>query len=91
MDLQRFRILSARDRALVAIAVLMDGRDAGGFLESDAVNGPALKRAADALSELPPDLRMPLTGTLLRLAVEEVGPSHADPRHEFVYQDSSEK
>lgn len=72
MDLNRFKALSARLRALVAVAVLLDGREAHVYLESDAVNGPGLKRAALELAGLEPELRMPFVGTLLRGALEEL-------------------
>ena len=71
MDAQRFRSLSARLRALVAVAVLLDGREAAAYLELDASHGEALKRAAIELSALEPDLRMPFLGTALRSALEE--------------------
>ena len=72
MDMQRFRALSAHDRALVAIAVLLDGREATAYLEADAAHGILLKRAALDLAGLDPELRMPLTGTLLRSALQEL-------------------
>jgi hypothetical protein len=72
MDAQRFRSLSPRQRALVAVAVLLDGREAGMYLENDAVNGQGLKRAALDLAGVEPDLRMPLVGTLLRDALKEM-------------------
>ena len=65
--------MSAKNRALVAIATLLDGREAGRYLEFDAVNGAGLKRAAEDLASLTPDLRMPLAGTLLREACEKIG------------------
>ena len=73
MDLQRFRTLSPHHRALVAIAVLLDGREAGAFLENDAASGGVLSRAARDMSALPPDLRMPSVGTMLRSAIRDMG------------------
>ena len=72
MDAQRFRALSARDRALVAIAVLLDGREASTYLEPDARNGHGLKRASLELAGLDPELRMPFVGTMLRAALQEL-------------------
>lgn len=72
MDLHRVRSLPARAKALVALAVLLDGREAGTYLERDASNGSNLARAANDLAALPTDLRMPLAGTLLRSALEEL-------------------
>ena len=73
MDMQRFRSLSPRNRALVAIAVLLDGHEAGVYLEFDAVHGAGLQRAAQELASQKPEVRMPLVGTLLRTALEELG------------------
>ena len=72
MDARRFRSLAARQRALVAIAVLLDGREAAVFLESDVAHGEDLKEAALMLAELEPDLRMPYIGTMLRGALTEL-------------------
>ena len=72
MDSQRLRGLSAKNRALVAVATLLDGREAGRYLEFDAVNGAGLKRAAEEMASLAPELRMPLSGTLLREACEKI-------------------
>lgn len=71
-DSQRFRSLRPEQRALVAVAVLLDGREAGMYLENDAINGEGLKRAALDLAGVAPELRMPLVGTLLRDALEEL-------------------
>ena len=72
MDAQRFRSLAARQRALVAVAVLLDGREAGLYLENDSVNGAGLKRAAMDLAGFEPELRMPFVGTILRSALQEI-------------------
>lgn len=66
MDAHRFRALTHRQRAIAAVAVLLDGREAPAYLENDAVNGEALRAAADDLARMDPDLRMPLVGSLLR-------------------------
>lgn len=72
MDLQRFRSLSAHNQALVAIAVLLDGHEADVYLENDAVHGSGLQKAAQELASQKPEVRMPLLGTLLRSANEEL-------------------
>ncbi|MCB0338813.1 MAG: hypothetical protein KDD53_04375 [Bdellovibrionales bacterium] len=72
MDTQKFRALSARDRALVAIAVLLDGHEAEHYLSNDSEKGVALSRAAQDLSSQSPELRMPFLGTMLRTAIEEL-------------------
>ena len=71
-DISRFRALSERERAVVAVAVLLDGHDAGLYLESDRERSKALTRAASDLAELAPELRLPLLGTLLRAALGEL-------------------
>lgn len=72
MDAQRFRVLSARQRALVAMAVLLDGREAAVYLEKDAVDGSGLQKAAVDLASQTPELRMPFVGSLLRDALNEL-------------------
>ena len=71
-DLSRFRSLSVRERALVAVAVLLDGHDAIDHFASDRDRSAALSRAAKDLAELSPELRIPLAGTLLREAVTQL-------------------
>jgi hypothetical protein len=72
MDAERFRDLSARERALTSLAVLLDGREAAAFLEIVSKNGQALRDAALELGELEPELRMPYVGTALRTALAEL-------------------
>ena len=71
MDAQKLRALSAHERALVAVAVLLDGREASVYLENDAQHGQALERAAADLASMEVDLRMPYAGTVLRAALQE--------------------
>ena len=70
--LSRFRALSSKERALVALAVLLDGHDAEAFLQSDKDRSLALTRAAGDLAQLAPEVRMPLLGTQLRIALEDL-------------------
>ena len=72
MSLIRFKSLSSEKRALVAIAVLLDGHEALSYLGSDSILGNSLQRAADELATLEPEFRMPLAGTLLREAITEL-------------------
>ena len=72
MDSQRFRALTPRNRALVAIALLLDGREAHSYLEIDAISGTGMKRAALDLSDADAELRIPFVGTMLRIALEEL-------------------
>ena len=73
MDSKGLRSLNPRQQALVAIAVLLDGVEAGNYLETDAEDGARLKEAADELSGEKAELRMPFAGTLLRIALEKMG------------------
>jgi len=71
MDVQRFRVLSVRQKALIAIAVLLDGREAAEYLENDVSNGPGLKKAAIDLANQDPEVRMSYLGTMLRVSLDE--------------------
>lgn len=71
MSLGTWRSLSPRERALVAVAVLIDGNDSRIYLECDAEKSEQLKRAADELCSLEVDARLAFVGTVLRLALEE--------------------
>jgi hypothetical protein len=63
--------LSPKDRALVAVAVLVDGSDSKIYLESDSEKAEQLKLAAEELCQLEIDARVAFVGTVLRLALEE--------------------
>ncbi len=71
-DISRFRALSTRERAVAAVGVLLDGHDASQYLSSDKSRSVALSRVAKDLAEFPPELRMPLVGTLLRDALKQL-------------------
>ncbi len=71
--------LSAWDKALVAVAVLVDGREAGTILSFDSENAEQLKEAAEELASIEPELRMPLVGTILRGALNKVGEGRKGP------------
>lgn len=67
-----FRALTASERALVAVAVLIDGGDAATYLESDERRGEQLKAAAQELATIELDTRLPYVGTMLRMALDEL-------------------
>lgn len=71
-DSARFRALSPRHRALVTIAVLLDGREANVYLENDALHGQSLSKAATELATQGPELRMPYLGSALRAALVQI-------------------
>lgn len=73
MTEEGFKALSSHERALVALAVLLDGREAESYLESDHQRGQILGKAAAELAAHPPELRMPYVATLLRAALEKAG------------------
>jgi len=70
MSLSTWRSLSSRERALVAVAVLVDGSDSRLYLACDAEKGEQLKMAAEELCSLEVDARLAFVGTALRLALE---------------------
>lgn len=72
MDAHKFRSLSPHLRALLGVAVLLDGREAGEYLAFDAAHGPGLQRAASDLAEIDPEVRMPFVGTMVRSALKEM-------------------
>lgn len=71
MSLRTFRSLDAHDRALVAIAVLVDGNEAGQYLEGQDDHAVRLRTAAAELCGLEVDVRLVFAGTALRLALAE--------------------
>ncbi len=68
--------LSPHDRALVIIAVLLDGHEAESFLGADPAHS-SLSRAAAELLRLPIELRTQLIGTTLRRTLKSLGQSQA--------------
>lgn len=72
MDTKKLRSLPVRQQALVAVAVLLDGIEAANYLETDATDGEALKKAAEELAGQKAELRVPLAGTIFRMAVEQL-------------------
>ena len=70
---QRRRIRSRFDESMrVAVAVLLDGREAALYLENDSLNSTGLSKAALELADQDPQLRMPYEGSALRLALSEM-------------------
>ena len=72
MSVSKVHKLPARMKALVAIAVLLDGFEATNYLEGSGESSGELRAAAKELASLAPELRMPLVGTLLRVALKEI-------------------
>lgn len=77
MDFSRFRALAPRQRALVSMAVMVDGQDAVQYLEHDAVHGEILGKVAASLASIDLELRIPLLGSLARQAFREISQEEA--------------
>ncbi len=72
MNLKKLRGLSAHQRAMVAISVLLDGHEASLYLENDALVGDSLAAAVTDLVSLSPEFRNILAGNTLRRSLEEL-------------------
>ncbi|MGA1190675.1 MAG: hypothetical protein ACO3XO_00190 [Bdellovibrionota bacterium] len=72
MNVKSLRALSAHQRAMVAISVLLDGHEASLYLENDALVGEALAVAVKDLVSLSPEFRNILAGNTLRRSLEEL-------------------
>lgn len=72
MKTDLYRSLPAKERAIVAAAVLLDGREAENYLGNDISLGQKLSQAAIQLATIPIDIRMPLVGALLRAALNDI-------------------
>jgi len=72
MDSLRVKSLAAHQRALVAIAVLLDGHEASTYLNNDSLHGAVLVKSSDELAAIENQLRLPLLGTILRTAIDEI-------------------
>ena len=84
MNLKSLRALTAHQRAMVAVSVLLDGHEASLYLENDALAGEALAVAAKDLVSLSPEFRNILAGNTLRRSLEELDQrsSHRAQREE---------
>lgn len=76
MAVKFFQDISIAQQALVALAVLLDGRDASDYLAQDAEAGEILKEIAARLSKDELEMRLPLIGTLYREALIKLGEEH---------------
>lgn len=69
MALSNFKSLTAKNKALVSLGVLIDGAEAETYLMT---KDPSVISASQELSKLPPETRMPLVGGMLRRALESL-------------------
>ena len=67
MALNNFKSLSAKNKALVSLGVLIDGAEAETYLMT---KDRGVLLASQELAKLPPETRMPLVGGMLRRALE---------------------
>lgn len=72
MNFERFRNLSAHHRALVAVAVLLDGHEAAMFLGDDQEHGVLLGEVAKEIASLKPIFRNFISAHYLRNALEDL-------------------
>ena len=68
-----FYKLDSASQVRVALAVLLDGGDAPLYLQIDEKQGSELRQAAEELLAMELDIRFPYVGTMLRLALEDIG------------------
>ena len=64
--------LNNKERALICMALLLDGHEALAYLENDPAYSAKLKEPLTRLAELQADVRIPYIGSLLRRALNEL-------------------
>ena len=73
IELNAFKGLPPREQALIAVAVLIDGMEASSYFDApEAGQAVDLRAIAGQLATISPELRMPLLGSLLRSALENL-------------------
>jgi len=72
MSANVFQDLLPHDRALVALAVLLDGEDAARYVALVESKGERLEIAAAELMQMEFDIRLAFAGTMLRRALAEM-------------------
>lgn len=72
MSAKSYRSLTPYQRALVAMAVLLDGNEAVNFLGIDATMGEHFREAAEELTRDELEIRLPFIGTLYREAIADM-------------------
>lgn len=76
MSGKSFRGLLSDQRALVAIAVLLDGNEATSILSQDATAGDTYRQAAEELTRIELESRLQFIGTLYREALADMERGH---------------
>lgn len=72
MMLEDFQKMPAKDKALVCMAVLLDGEKAVAFLQLDANNGAMYVEALDIFIKMQEDMRYSLAATILRDSLNDL-------------------
>ena len=72
MNYKKILTIPARDRALAAIEVLLDGHEGEVFLGNDSSKSKLLQELAKDFASIEPAHRVPLLGTILRNALNEL-------------------
>ena len=70
--LEKFEKLDPKLRALLAVALIVDGREAMDYLKIDSEHGASFRELIEELGALEPDLRIGLMGTILRRTLAEI-------------------
>ena len=76
MSGKSFRGLLSNQRALVAIATLLDGNEASSILSQDAEAGEKYRQAAEELTRIELESRLQFIGTLYREALADMEREH---------------
>lgn len=69
MALDLFKSFTPQQRALMAVGALLDGHEAALVLGQDQKDGAILQEMVNELVGLPPELRMPYLGSVLRMTL----------------------
>lgn len=65
--------LPPKERAVVALALLLDGQESVSYLKNNASEyGEKMEKAVESMSLLDPKIRLSLSGVFLRDALEEL-------------------
>ena len=70
--IEKFMNCNSEDKALLALAVLLDGYDASDFLMGDREKGIFYAKMAKDLASIPVETRVLLLGTVLREVKNEI-------------------
>lgn len=72
MKLEDFQKMAAYDKALICMAVLLDGEKAVAFLQLDAKKGAQYVEALEVFIRMQEDMRCSLAATILRDSLNDL-------------------